>query len=355
MSDISAPEMGLSVIEPVAPGRLQGYLDRAIGFMTEQRVAAGAVLAVLALSLAGCNAPSDSNISLPASTVTTEAPARMSVAVKTEAVKPSVLEFRAGEQDELATAMGSEDISKAKLTVIDRYDSFGSEVVVLGLDGFKPSDTIQTEFKAAVGVGEALSRRQPNTSSVSLQLGTGGPQEVKYQLQSSGADPSQRNRHYVVFTESQQAVGKLFPENTPQGGYTRQTSKGISLSTLPADSATINRDAFIEGFRTATTIVLDKASQQSLDAGTTDQSNLRVVNVPNPTPAQRQQVLLSILAQREAQSWADARQSARKGATFDDYSKAAAATPKEIVAFAKTGATEYIPTKAEYIALGYPA
>ncbi|HUP26726.1 MAG TPA: hypothetical protein VM124_03730 [Candidatus Limnocylindrales bacterium] len=367
MSDISSPEMGLPVVGPAVPGleatamqyldygtsagRLQRCLDRVLDFAADQRAGVGVVLAVLALGLAGCGSPADSKVSAPPIPAVAEAPSGTSTTLKSELNLPVRPEFRPGEQNELATAMGLEDISKAQLKVIDRYDSFGSEVVILGLNGFKPSETVQTEFKAAVGVGEALARRQANTLSASLQLGTGTAQDVKYQLQSSSAGVSQPSRRYAIFTETQQAVGTLIPENTPQGGYTKQTSKGINLSIVP-DSATVYRDAFIEGFRTATSVTLDTTFKQSLEAGTTDLTNLRVANVPNPTPTQRQLVLLSILAQREAQTWADARQSARKGTTFDEYSKV---TPREIVAYAKTGATAYILAKPDYIALGYPA
>ena len=365
MSDFSVAETGLvSADIPLrgaeavpmpqtdyAPGvgRLQACMDSMRSFVTEQRRVAGAALAVIALSLSACETPAEHS-AVPASgspaaaaespqTTTTEAP---------RAVKP---DFRPGEKEEVAAATELGALKDADLTVLSRENTAESELVILGYKGTKPSEKVVNEFKAAVNAAEILASRNQDRIAGGLQLGAGPKQDVSYQLQPGKAAGAARTRHFAVFTANQQDVSDLIPQNTPQGGYTKRTSQGINISILP-QTPNSAREAFTEGFRAGSTVVLSPAFKQSAEQGKTDLTNLRVANVSEPTIDQRLKVLVNLMAQREATSWAHAREQAAAGVPYSKYAETAVV---EIPAHAKTGAARYAISSEQYAGLGYPA
>ena len=330
--------------------RFQGLVDGIRGFVTEKRLVAGAVLATVALGMVGCSSSSERTSMPESGSPAASADAPLATTSTTEIPRPIKPDFRPGEKEELAAATGWEAVASADLTVLSRESTVASELIVVGYKGAKPTERVVNEFRAAINAAEILASRNPSLTAVDLQLGTGPKQDVGYQLLPNKPNGSERARRFVFFTANQQAVADFIPENTPQGGYTKHTSKGLSVSVLP-QTQTVTRDAFVEGFRSGAIITLSPTFKQNAEEGKTDLTNLRVANVPEPTIAQRLQVLINLLAQREATSWAYARDSAATGAVYKTYAEGAVV---EIPAHAKTGVSRYAISNDQYTGLGYP-
>lgn len=354
----AAQDVDLSPMQQIAraevhsAGCISSALNHLREFVAENRLKVGAAAAVLALVLSACESTEKraDMAPLPVPAATAASPQSPAITESPSVIKP---EFKPGEQEELATYAGWDTEAISRMTVLERVYSIESELIVLGLDGFKPSESPIQELKAGINIAEIVAGRKPNLTAKALKLGPDTARDVNYQLVMSKSSSKDPDRRFVVFTAGQDQNSKVIPVNTPKGGHTKQTDKGITATILP-DSPTVARDAFIEAFRMSTTAVIDPALRQSIETGQLNATNLRVANVAEPTPAQRLEVLRLLLEQREALSWADARESARAKDSYESF--AAAAADRPVIAYANVGVKRYAaPSPGQFSALAFPA